>query len=207
MKYVFLLIVGCILLISNASPAQVKPSKYPVNGYLITLLGDTIYGNLKDKDQMYLHYRDASGKKKVYTPSKIRSYSLNNQEYTPQYLENLDKKRFVAVVVKGNHNLYLYNDGSNPGMFFGSTYMSPFAGLAVGVAGGLAEGVFDVYNSGFYITKPGNDKLYSIPSTDRLITQFFEQLFGGLPDVDRQRCEKLIYCIQDIVKKLNSESK
>lgn len=204
MKSIALLILGCILLLSSGSQAQEEPSKYPVNGYLITLSGDTLFGNLKDKEQMYLHYRDSSGKKKVYTPSKIRSYSLNNQEYIPLYLENIDKKRFVAVIITGEHNLYLYNDGSIPGMVVETAFI---AGIATAVVGGLAESSFNIHNSGFYITKPGSDKLYSIPSTDRLITEFFEQLFGGLPDLDGHGCVKLIYCMKDIVKKLNSESK
>lgn len=207
MKSVYLLIIGCILLISNSSQAQEKPSKYPVNGYYITLSGDTIYGNLKNKEQMYLHYRDASGKKKVYTPSKIRSYNLDNQEYRPMYLENIDKKRFVAVVVTGEHTLYLYNDGSIPGMVLGSAYMSPVTFAATAVAGGIAEGIFDAHNSGYYITKPGIDKLYSIPSTDRLIIEFFQQHFGGLPDMELNGCEKLVYCLKDIVLKLNTTNK
>ena len=202
-KLKFILIILISFLVVD-SLAQDKTSKYPINGFYVTLNGDTVSGNLKNKNQMYLIYRNTGGKKKQFMPSQIRSYSINGLEFLPMYLPDIKKKRFAAVIVNGTHMLYLYNDGT-PRRLPSHEPSSPLgAVLESGLTAYGTEEAFNLYHSGYYLTKPGDPALYSVPSSNKLIKKFFEEQVGYFPAPDENDCEKYIDCMKDIVITMNS---
>lgn len=144
-------------------------AKKPIipNGYYISRSGDTIYGHLRIKESMYLIVRTIDGKRKKFTPSKIKGFKLAWREYIPLHLEEFNTKRFMAVKVNGYCSLYSYEDVAKYSL----------NGMA-GIAGAAVEGSFKAHNSGFYIKKDDDENYYSVPSADKLLKKFLIKHFG-----------------------------
>jgi len=161
-SFIFLLLV---ILVSNPASAE-KPIR--PNGYYISRSGDTIHGYLRNKDSMYLIVTSENGKRKKFTPSKIRGFNLAGREYIPLHLKEFNTNRFMAVKVKGYCTLYAYE------------HVDKFSlnGMA-GVAGAAVEGGFKANNSGLYLKKEGDDNYYSIPAAIKPLTKFLINHFGG----------------------------
>lgn len=141
--------------------------EFPENGYYVTLENDTIYGNLENQDGMYLVFRNAKGKKHKFTPSQIRSFCLDHQEYIPLFIKGMDSKRYVAVKVKGYYTLLLYDVNSF------STYGQ------MGLLGGMAEGMYKSHNSGYCVIIENEKEYYSLPSTHKLLSKYLLDHFGN----------------------------
>lgn len=178
-----------ILLFISYSKAQ---NSYPVNGFYVSTEGDTVHGNLENKKQMYLILRDTSGNKKTFTPSKIRSFTIDHNEYTSAFLKNIGKKRFVKVLVKGQYSLFLYED---PAYYVTTDVLYAMTDHPVAS--------YSMFNSGYYLSIQGDEEFYSIPSTNKLITEFFERHALSLPKLITGNCNDFLLCLPEIVDKLN----
>jgi hypothetical protein len=142
--------------------------KLPENGYYITLENDTVFGNLTNQDGMYLIFRDSKGKKHKFSPSRIRSFCLNHQEYIPLFINEMNSIRYVAVKVKGYYTLLHYDfidDYSSYGQ--------------MGLMGGAAEGMFKSKNSGYYVIIENEKGYYSLPSSHKLLSKYLLMHFGN----------------------------
>jgi hypothetical protein len=142
-------------------------TEFPENGYYVTLENDTIYGNMENRDGMYLVFRNAKGKKHKFTPSQIRCFYLNQQEYTSLFINEMGSKRYVGIKAKGYYTLLFYDIKSY------STYGQ------MGLMGGMAEGMFKTYNSGYYVIIENENGYYSLPSTHRLLSKYLLDHFGN----------------------------
>jgi len=142
-------------------------TEFPENGYYVTLENDTLYGNLGNQDGMYLVFRNVKGKKHKFTPSQIRSFCLDRQDYIPLFINEMDSKRYVAVKVKGFYTLLHYDIRNY------STYGQ------MGLMGGIAEGMFKTYNSGYYVFIENEKGYYSLPSTHKLLSKYLLNHFGN----------------------------
>lgn len=85
-------------------------TEFPQNGYYVTLKNDTIYSNLENQGGMYLVYKNAKGKKHKFTPSQIRSFCINQQEYIPLFINEMGSKRYVAVMIEFIGNALAFAD-------------------------------------------------------------------------------------------------
>ncbi len=163
-----------VLFFSSHVNAQGK-KEYPENGFYVTLDNDTIRGNLKNQDCMYLIYRDAKGKKKKYSPSQIQSFCIDNQEYMSLYVKKMDVKVYVSVRLKGYYTVLLY-DCINSYSTYGQ----------MGMIGGAAEGAYKTYNSGYYVYKGNDTEYYSIPTTPKLLRKYLVTNFGDDPFINAE---------------------
>jgi len=140
--------------------------EFPENGYYATLENYTISGNLTNQDGMYLVFRNTKGKKHKFTPSQIRSFCLDHQEYIPLFINEMDSKRYVSVKLKGYYTLLFYDINSY------STYGQ------MGLIGGVAEGIFKTYNSGYYVIIENEKGYYSLPSSHKLLSKYLSEHFA-----------------------------
>jgi len=152
-------------------------TEFPQNGYYVTLENDTISGNLTDQDGMYLVFRNSKGKKHKFTPSQIRSFCLDRQEYIPLFINEIDSKRYVAVKAKGYYTL----------LFYDLTGYSTYGQM--GLMGGMAEGIFKNHNSGYYVIIKNENGYYSLPGTHKLLSKYLSDHFGN-DDFIKQEAEK-----------------
>ena len=159
-----LLLLSLLILLQLTVLGQ---EEFPENGYYVTLENDTLYGNLENQDGMYLVYRNEKGKKHKFTPSKIRSFCLDHQEYIPLFINEMDSKRYVAVKAKGYYTLLLYDINSY------STYGQ------MGLMGGIAEGMYKTHNSGYCVIIENEKGYYSLPSTHKLLSKYLSDHFGN----------------------------
>jgi len=137
------------------------------NGYYVTLANDTITGNLTNQDYMYLVVKKSKGKKHKFTPSQIRSFCINDQEYTSLFINEIGSKRYMEVKAKGYYTL----------LFFDINGYSSYGQM--GLMGGIAEGVFKTYNSGYYVIVENEKGYYSLPSTHKLLSKYLSDHFGN----------------------------
>jgi len=142
-------------------------NEFTENGYYVTLEQDTAFGNLTNQDGMYLIFKDSKGKKHKFTPSRIRGFCLNHQEYVPLFITEMSSMRYVAVRLIGYYTLlhYDYIDGY-------STYGQ------MGLMGGAAEGMFKARNSGYYVIIENEKGYYSLPSSRKLLSKYLLNHFG-----------------------------
>jgi len=152
-------------------------TEFPQNGYYVTLKNDTIYSNLENQGGMYLVYKNAKGKKHKFTPSQIRSFCINQQEYIPLFINEMGSKRYVAVKAKGYYTLLFYDINNY------STYGQ------MGLIGGIAEGTFKTYNSGYYVIIESETGYYSLPSSHKLLIKYLLNHFGN-DAIIKQEAEK-----------------
>jgi len=152
-------------------------TEFPQNGYYVTLENDTISGNMENQDGMYLVFRNAKGKKHKFTPSQIRSFYLNQQEYTSLFINEMGSKRYVEVKAKGYYTLLFYDVNSY------SSYGQ------MGLMGGFAEGMFKTYNSGYYVIIENETGYYSLPGTHRLLSKYLLDHFSN-DAIIKQEAEK-----------------
>ena len=115
---------------------------YLENGYYVSLENDTVFGNLTNQDGMYLVCIDSKGKKHKFSPSSIKGFCLDHQEYTSLFIHEMNSIRYVAIKGKGYYTLLQYD-------FMGSysTYGQ------MGLMGGAVEGTFKARNSGYFVIK------------------------------------------------------
>jgi len=169
MKILSVIILMLMFFLSDLVSAK-KP--FIVNGYYISKSGDTIHGFLRNKDSMYLLVRTENGKKKKFTPSKIKGFYLAGQAYIPLHLKEFNTNRFMAVRVKGYCSLYAYVHVDKYSM----------NGMG-GMVGAAVEGSFKAHNSGLYIKKEDDENYYSVPASKKLLEKFLFTHFGDYPDL------------------------
>jgi hypothetical protein len=164
--------LNLFLILFFSLPAFCQKS-YEENGYFITLKGDTIHGYLYNKESMYLIYKNEKGKRKQFTPSKIKGFRINDKDYIPLYLKEFDSKRFMAIKEKGYYTLLQYEDVAKYGP-------QPFMG---GAAFGAVQGSFQARNSGYYLKKADDENYYSVPSKKKLLISFLNIYFADDPPI------------------------
>jgi len=140
---------------------------YQENGYYVSLENDTVFGNLTNQDGMYLIYRDSKGKKHKFSPSRIKGFCLDHQEYTSLFIHEMNSIRYVAIVGRGYYTLLLYD-------FIGgySSYGQ------MGLMGGAVEGTFKARNSGYFVIKKNEKGYYSLPSSNKLLRKYLSANFS-----------------------------
>lgn len=160
--------------------------KLPENGYYVTLENDTISGNLTNQNGMYLVFRNAKGKKHKFTPSQIRCFNLNHQEYIPLFINEMNSIRYVAVRVKGYYTLLCYD------------FMDGYSSYGqMGLMGGAAEGMFKAKNSGYYVIIENEKRYYSLPTTHKLLSKYLSEHFDNDAFI-KQEAEKESLSIKSI---------
>jgi hypothetical protein len=138
------------------------------NGYYVTLNNDTVFGNLTNQDGMYLVYRDSKGKKRKFSPSRIKGFCLDHQEYIPFFINEMSSIRYVAIKVKGYYTLLHYD------------YMNSYSSYGqMGLMGGAVEGSYKARNSGYYVIKENEKGYYSIPGSNKLLRKYLSTNFSN----------------------------
>lgn len=166
MKHLNLMLIGLLMTISVAAQ-----DKYPYNGWYITKAGDTIHGNLKVKESMYLIVRNSKGKKKSLTPSKVKEVRIGKSTYVPMFLKEFDKKRFVTLRIKGKCSLYVYEDALN------ASYAPGMGVIPTMIAAGT-DASFYAHNSGAYLKFENDENYYSVPLYRKPFNKFINYHFS-----------------------------
>jgi hypothetical protein len=164
--------VSFFLLILFSCPVFSQKS-YQENGYFITLQGDTVHGYLYNKESMYLIYKNEKGKRKQFTPSKIKGFRINDKDYIPLYLKEFNTKRYMVVMERGYYTLVYFEDIDKYGN--GSMGMGGIAGAGLA---GASMGALKAHNSGYYLKKSNDDNYYSIPYKQKLLIRFLQTHFA-----------------------------
>jgi hypothetical protein len=115
---------------------------------------------------MYLIVKTIDGKRKKFTPSKIKGFKLASREYISLHLKEFKTNRFMAVRVKGYCTLYAYEDVEKYSL----------NGMG-GIVGGMVEGGFKAGNSGLYIKKEDDENYYSVPHAHKPLRKFLIRHF------------------------------
>ena len=89
----------------------------------------------------------------------------------------MGSKRYVAVKAKGYYTLLFYDINNY------STYGQ------MGLIGGIAEGTFKTYNSGYYVIIESETGYYSLPSSHKLLSKYLLNHFGN-DEIIKQEAEK-----------------
>jgi len=201
MKVTFLGIKAKLLSIVLLLPLLILPGLHVIgqetlqeNGYYITLENDTVFGNLTNQDGMYLIYRDSKGKKHKFSPSRIKGFCLDHQEYTSLFIHEMNSIRYVAIVGRGYYTLLLYD-------FIGgySSYGQ------MGLMGGAVEGTFKARNSGYFVIKKNEKGYYSLPSSNKLLRKYLSANFSDDTYIkqEAENEELSLKSIESIFKKAN----
>ena len=167
MKYLAFVIVW----LAYVMPLKAQ-EKYAPNGWYITKAGDTIHGSLRIKDSMYLIARNAKGKKKSITPSRVKEVRIGSSTYVPMYLKEFDKLRFVSLRIKGKCSLYVFEDALK----------TPYTPV-MGVIPAMMEWNFHAHNSGAYIKFENDEKYYSVPSYRKQFNKFIIYYFSDNQEI------------------------
>lgn len=187
------------LIILFSFPA-ISQKSYTVNGYFITLKGDTVHGYLYNKECMYLIYKNEKGKRKQFSPSKIKGFRINDKDYIPLYLKEFNTKRYMAVRERGYYTLVYFEDIAN----YGRSTMG-IGGIAGAGIAGASIGALKAHNSGYYLKKSNDENYYSIPYKQKLLMQFLQTHFADDPIILKTASEEKssIDSIEFIVKSYN----
>ncbi len=186
-------------------------NKY-TDGYIITLDNDTIYGKTRNRDCMYLFFYDKEGKKRKYTPSKIKGFYLGEKinrngfktkgkEYISVFLNEFDNNYYLYVRKKGYLDLYQFEIIHQKQASFG------FGVSIEGVFLGAFARIPNSKSSGYYIKKENKETLYIVPSSHKKLIKFFEKYF---PDetitIEKlKRKEYTIKKMDEIVEEINKK--
>jgi hypothetical protein len=154
--------------------------KVVINGYYLTLEGDTVYGNLLNKRNMILKFRSPEGKKRQFMPSKIKAFRIDETDYKSIFLPDLKTYRYLQVLEKGSVTLLIGNDSEierlNPppsgGLYLGVAVNG--IGVAVPVSNKKNEPVY----SGMYIEKEGDTTVFSVPAKNDVLYLFLQEHFS-----------------------------
>ena len=175
MKYY---IVAFVLLLSVSDLFAQK--KIFINGYYLTLEGDTIYGNLLNKRNMILRFRSPEGKKRQFMPSKIKGFRIDETDYKSVFLPDLKTYRYLQVIEKGSVTLLIGNDTEierlNP-----PPTRSFYLGVAVnglGVAVPVSTKKNEPVYSGMYIEKESDTIVLSVPARNDDLYKFLQEHFS-----------------------------
>lgn len=171
MKYLVFVIVW----LAYVMPLKAQ-GKYAPNGWYITKAGDTIHGSLRIKDSMYLIARNAKGKKKSLTPSRVKEVRIGSSTYVPMYLKEFDKLRFVSLRIKGKCSLYVFEDALK-------TSYPPGIGVIPAMVIAGTEASFRVNNSGAYLKFENDEKYYSVPLYRKQFNKFIIYYFSDNQEI------------------------
>ncbi len=136
-------------------------------------------------------------RKKKFSPSRIKGFTISGREYVPMYLPEFDLNYFLAVRQKGNVTLFQYEDINNRSRYYPS--------LAVATLAVADEAYSRSRFSGYYIKKAGNDTLFAVPGGKNILARFILKQSGDNEELvlKAKNEEYDIHDIQQIVSVYN----
>lgn len=132
---------------------------------------------------MYLIYRSPEGKKKSFTPSKIKGFRIDENDYRSAFLPDIKFYRFLKVSETGDVFLFKGNDKdfemNNPLNTGTAVTAGPAGrGIYVGVQVPIRKQKAQIVYSGLYIQKGNDTILLSVPAIKESLYLFMEEHFS-----------------------------
>ncbi|NVO20659.1 MAG: hypothetical protein HXX13_13240 [Bacteroidetes bacterium] len=180
------IITLCLLFLALSGLKSFAQPKCYINGYYLTLQGDTVVGELHFKDMMYLKYKSPDGREKKFSPSDVKGFTIQGKEYASWFMEQYNTKRFFRIEVRGYYSLLSFED-------YHSQQTTFFNGTSTGGIGFYADNNY----SGYYLQKPGSDFLLPIPKIMEKLRKFITEHFADDP-VIMKKAEEGTYSVDSI---------
>lgn len=154
---------------------------YLVNGYYLTLEGDTILGHLENRKDKYLICRDSTGDKKLFTPSKIRGFHLDETDYKSAFMPDLKMYRFLKIIESGD--VFLFQSSDQDFYMNNSSHIVPATYSGAGKTGisvtvPLRKPKTQIVYSGLYIQRENDSIMLSVPARKESLYLFMQEHFN-----------------------------